>query len=67
MRIAFAGLILMVCGACLFAVPQSPPPADPQQAEMIDFDALHAQAADALARLQLSRKNRVAAVATEEF
>jgi hypothetical protein len=68
MRIRFIALTLAVCGVCLFAIPQSPAPAEPQQAAaQIDFDALHAQAADALTVLQLSHERRMASVTGEDF
>ena len=67
MRVRVVALTFAVCGACLFAVPQSPAPAEPQQAEAIDFNALHAQAMDAMTTLQLAHERRVAAAVGEEF
>jgi hypothetical protein len=67
MRMRFAVLSLAVCAACLFAAPQSPAPAEPQQAEVIDFGALRAQAAAALETLRQSGERRVASVATTAF
>ena len=58
---------LILCGACLFATPRSLAPAEPQQAEAIDFDALHAQATAALETLQQSRERRLASVASTAF
>jgi hypothetical protein len=40
MRVRFIALTLAVCEAFLVAIPLSREPAEPQQAEMIDFDAL---------------------------
>jgi hypothetical protein len=42
-------------------------PAEPQQAEVIDFDALHAQATAALETLQQSHERRLASVAITAF
>jgi hypothetical protein len=67
MRTRLVALSLAVCGACLFAVPQAPAPAVPQQAEAIDFDALHAQATAALETLQQSQERRLASVAATAF
>jgi len=67
MRLRLVAVTVIACGACLFATPQSPAPADPQQAEAIDFDALHAQAAAALEALQQSQERRLASVATTAF
>jgi hypothetical protein len=53
MRVRFVTLVFAVCGACLFAIPQPPAPAEPQiAATQIDFDALHAKAISALEKLQ---------------
>jgi hypothetical protein len=52
----------------LFAIPQSPAPAEPQQAAgEIDFGALRAQATDALTALQLSHERRMASATGEDF
>jgi len=67
MRVRFIALTVAVCAACLFAVPQSPAPAEPQQAAAIDFDVLHAKAKDALTTLQLSHERRMASAIVEEF
>jgi hypothetical protein len=45
--------------------PQSP--VEPQRAETIDFDALRAQAAIVLERLQQSRERKLASVARSVF
>ena len=67
MRIRVIALTFAVCVACVFDVPQSPAPAEPQQAEAIDFEALHEQVAAALNALQQSHEQRVASVAGTEF
>jgi hypothetical protein len=67
MRMRFVVLSLAVCGAGLFAAPQSPAPAEPEQAEVIDFVALRAQATAALETLQQSHERRLASVATVAF
>jgi hypothetical protein len=67
MRVRFIALTLAISGACLFAVPQPPAPAEPQQAEAIDFDALRAQATAALETLQQSHGRRVASAAFTAF
>jgi len=67
MRVRLIALTLAVCAAGVFAVPQSPAPAEPQQAEAIDFDALRGQAAAALNALQQSHEQRVASVARTRF
>jgi cytochrome c-type biogenesis protein CcmH/NrfG len=67
MRIHLVVLLLVVCGACLFAVPQLPAPAEPQQAEVIDFDALRAQATAALETLQQSQEHRLTSAASTAF
>lgn len=68
MRVRFIALTLAVCGVCLFAIPQSPAPAEPQQAAWeIDFGALRAQATDALTALQLSHERRMASATGEDF
>jgi hypothetical protein len=67
MRVRVVALTLAVCGACLFAAPQSPAPAETQQAEAIDFNALHAQAMDAMTALQLAHERRVASTVGEDF
>lgn len=61
MRFRFVAFALVVCGTCLFAVPQSPAPAEPQ-AEAVDFDALRA-----LDTLQQSRERQLASVARSAF
>jgi len=48
-------------------MPQSPAPAEPQRAEVIDFDALRAQASAALDALQQLREHRVASVEGARF
>jgi hypothetical protein len=53
--------------APLFAIARQPAPAELQQAETIDFDALRARAQAALASLQQSREERVASVASAAF
>ena len=68
MRVRLVAMTLAVAGVCLFAALQLPAPAEPQQqAEAIDFDALHAQAQAALTSLQQSRDARVASVASTAF
>jgi hypothetical protein len=67
MRIRLIAVTLAVCAACVFDIPQSPAPAEPQRAEAIDFDALHAHAAAALNELQQSHAHRLASVASTEF
>ena len=70
MRVRLVALTLAIAGVCLFAGSQLPAPAQPpqqQQAEAIDFDALHAQAQAALTSLQQSRDARVASVASTAF
>ena len=68
MRVRLVALTLAIAGVCLFAGPQLPAPAQPQQqAEAIDFDALRAQAQAALTSLQQSRDARVASVASTAF
>jgi len=68
MRVRIVAMTLAVAGVCLFAGSQLPAPAEPQQqAEAIDFDALHAQAQAALISLQQSREARVASVASTVF
>jgi hypothetical protein len=67
MRVRFAVVALVFCGACLLATPKSPVPAEPQRAETIDFDALRAQAAVALETLQQSRERQLASVARSTF
>ncbi|MGB8894226.1 MAG: hypothetical protein WCD13_07935 [Pseudolabrys sp.] len=67
MRIHLVALSLAVGGAHLFTVPQSPAPAEPQQAEAIDFNALRAQARAALETLQQSQEHRLAAAASTAF
>ena len=67
MRVLFVACALLACGACLIATPKSPAPAELQQAETIDFDALRAQAAIALETLQQSRERQLASVARAAF
>ena len=67
MRIRLIAVTLAVCAACVFDIPQSTAPAEPQRAEAIDFNALHAQAAAALHELQQSHVHRLASVASTEF
>jgi len=67
MRIYLVVLLLVVCGAWLFAVPRAPAPAEPQQAEAIDFDALRAQATAALETLQQSQEHHLASAVSTEF
>jgi hypothetical protein len=68
MRARLIVLSLAVCGACLSAVPQAPAPAESQQAaEVINFNALRAQAIVALEALQQSRERRLASVAKPAF
>ena len=66
MRLAILRLIplLLVGGGLLLSTAVPPPvPAETGAATAaIDFEALHAQAREALARLQLARQNRVALV-----
>ncbi|HEX9071759.1 MAG TPA: hypothetical protein VF852_07395 [Pseudolabrys sp.] len=61
MRVHLVVLSLAVCGACLFAVPRALAPAEPQQAEAIDFDALRTQARAALETLQQPQEHHSAA------
>ncbi len=67
MRVYVVALTLAVCGACLFAVLKSPAPAEPQQTEAIDFNALHSQAIDAMTALQLVHERRVASAVAKKF
>ena len=67
MRWRLAVVTLIACGACLFATPQLPTPAEPQHVEAIDFDALRAQATAALVTLQQSRERQLASVARSAF
>jgi hypothetical protein len=67
MRIRLIAVTLAVCAACVFDIPQSPAPAEPQRAETIDFDALNAQAAAALNALQESHEHRLTSVASTDF
>jgi len=68
MRVRLVAVTLAIAGICLFAGSQLPAPAQPQQqAEVIDFDALRAQAQAALTSLQQSREARVASVASTAF
>jgi|307.fasta_scaffold523767_1 hypothetical protein len=67
MQTRFVAIIFAVCTASIFVIPQSPAPAEPQQAETIDFVALRAQAAAALNTLQESHKHRVASAARTGF
>jgi hypothetical protein len=67
MRVRLVGVALVLCGAFLFTIAQSPPPAETQRAETIDFDALRAQAAVALETLQRSRERQLASVAGSAF
>jgi len=67
MRLRFIVATLAVCAACVFDIPQSRAPAEPQRAEAIDFDALHAEAAAALNGLQQSRERRLASVTGPKF
>jgi hypothetical protein len=67
MRVHIVALSLAVGGACLFAVPRAPAPAEPQQAEAIDFDALRAQATAALETLQQSQEHHLASAVSTEF
>jgi hypothetical protein len=67
MRVRFIALTLAVCEAFLVAIPLSREPAEPQQAEMIDFDALRMQAAAALETLQQLHERRLASVAATAF
>ena len=66
MRKRFVALAFAVCGACLFAIPQSP--AEPQiAAAQIDFAALHIQAIETLANLQQSQDRQAIVANTLEF
>jgi hypothetical protein len=68
MRVRFVALVFAVCGACLFAIPQPPAPAEPQiAAAQIDFDALHIQAAAALEVLQQSHERQAIIASVLEF
>ena len=67
MRIRLIAATFAVCTASIFGMPQSPAPAEPQRAEAIDFDALHAQASAALDALQQLREHRVASVEGARF
>jgi hypothetical protein len=67
MRLHLIALSLAVCESCLFAVPHAPAPAEPQQAEAIDFDALRAQATAALEPLLQSQEHRLASAASKAF
>jgi hypothetical protein len=65
MRTRLIAITLAACAACVLDFPQSSAPAEPQHAQAIDFDALRAQAADALNALQQAHESR--AVASAEF
>jgi len=67
MRIRLIAITLVACAACVLDFPQSSAPAEPQHAQAIDFDALRAQAADALSALQQAHEGRVASVASAQF
>jgi hypothetical protein len=67
MRIRVVALTLAVCGVCVISVPESPAPAEPQQAEAIDFNALHSRAMDAMTALQLAHERRMASAVAQEF
>ena len=67
MRVCFVAVAFAVCSACPFAMTHPPAPAKPQQAEVIDFDALRAKATSALEMLQQSRERRLASVASTAF
>jgi len=67
MRVQLIALTFAVCVAGVFGIPQSPAPAEPQQGEAIDFDALRGQAAAALNALQQAHEPRVASVASTQF
>jgi len=64
MRLAILRLIplLLVAGGLLLftAAPSPAPVATGVATTSIDFDALHAQAREALARLQRAKQNRIA-------
>jgi hypothetical protein len=67
-RARFVVLAIALCGAFLLVIPQPTAPVEPREtAAQIDFDALHAQATDALTTLQLSHERRIAGVVVEEF
>jgi hypothetical protein len=68
MRIHFVALSL----ACLWGLSirratGAPAPAEPQQAEAIDFDALRAQATAALETLRQSQERHLASAVSTEF
>jgi hypothetical protein len=68
MRVRLVAGALALLSASVFAVAHQPAPAEPQQqVEVIDFDALRAQAQAALTSLQQSREARVASVASTAF
>ena len=67
MRVHLVALSLAACGVCLFAVPQSLAPAEPQQVEAIDFDTLRVQARAALETLQQSQEHSLASAASTAF
>jgi hypothetical protein len=67
MRVHLVALSLAVCGACLFAVPRVLAPAEPQQTEAIDFDALRTQARAALETLQQPQEHHLASAASTPF
>ena len=67
MRIRLIAITLAACAACVLDFPQSSAPAEPQHVQAIDFDALRAQAADALSALQQAHESRVASVASAQF
>jgi hypothetical protein len=67
MRIRLIAIAFAACAACVIDFPQSSAPAEPQHVEAIDFNALRAQAADALNALQQAHEGRIASVASAEF
>jgi hypothetical protein len=61
-------LVAAACALCLLALPQPPAPAEPQvSVNLIDFDALRAEAKTALEALRQSHEPRVASAASAAF
>jgi hypothetical protein len=68
MRVRYLTIVAAVCGACIFAIPETPMPVDSQiAAAKIDFDALHTQAVAALEKLQQSHEGQAIVARALEF
>jgi hypothetical protein len=67
-RARLVALAIALCGAFLLVIPQPTALVESRETTaQIDFDALHAQAKDALTMLQLAHERRIAGVIVEEF